>query len=157
MVTKTIIAKQIVNILNDSSLMVDPMGTSRVGSFCFMPNQDMSYSRQLPKIKLEFDDQNAPDEKSMGKENLKHQKYISFNAWITVGNNQAFEYEDQKYRNEELVEFLEECIENSIVNNQNSIQVHLSGFGDILSIGKDPKTNTYIGVKPIMFRYRKQF
>ena len=157
MVTKTIIAQEIVDILNNSGSMTDPLGSSRVGSFCFMPHQDLSYNRQLPKIKLSFNSQDEPDSKSMGKTNIKLQKYISINAWIYVNDNQKITVDGQKYKEEELVDYIQEEIENAIVANQSSIQVHLSGFGDILEIGKNDKTGTFIGVKPIMFRYRKQF
>lgn len=84
MVTKTQIAQQIVNVLNDSAKMVDPLGTDRVGSFCFMPHDDLSFNRMLPKLKIEFDDQSEPDSKGMGKANLKLQKYQSFNIYPYV-------------------------------------------------------------------------
>jgi len=157
MVNKTQIAKSVVNILNNSSYMNDPLGSSRVGSFAFMPHQDMSFNRQMPKIKIAFNDQDAPDEKSMGKNDIKLNKYISLNAWIYVAKNSAYTVDSQKYKEEELIDYIQEEIENAIVAGQEDIVPHLNGFGEVLEIGRNDKTGTFIGVKPIVFRYRKQF
>jgi len=157
MATKTQIAQQIVNILNDSSKMTDPLGSDRVGSFCFMPHDDLSFNRMLPKLKIEFDDQDEPNLKGMGKTNLKLQKYQSFNIWIYVQDNQSYTVGSTKYKNEELIDLIEESIENAIVNNQGQIQTHFTSFGSILSPAKNDGSNLIVGVKPVMFRYRKQF
>lgn len=143
----------LVVLLNDNTKMTDPLGSDRVGSFCFTEDQDLNFTRSLPKLQAVFSDSSAPDNRTYGQRN-KHDKYLTINVYIYVKRNTTY----GGYRNSSFVKYIEEEIENAVVRNQSSLgKNHLVGFGEVVSVGKHPDHDIFYGVKPIMFKYRKSF
>lgn len=148
--TNTIIGS-LIRIYNDSSKLPDPI-SGRVGSFFFGPNQEIVFTRYMPKGKVEGGI-TFSDDKSFGRAPKRAKHY---NIHVSFFTSEGIVDRNTGYKNEELVNDYLDRIEQVTLTNTGSVgQVVLES----MQVEEDPwyvqENGTYRGRYLFVFKDRR--
>lgn len=142
------------NILNNTSIVSDPLSTSRVGSFFFGPDQELSMMRFTPKGHVIEAKHTPADQHSFGRV-FRRDKIISIdiNFYVKRGESGTGSYSTLK--NRDLVHTYLNIIENALLTHSGSFgDAKLIGFGDIDRPVYESNGGYYIGTISPIFKAR---
>lgn len=144
------IIRDVKTILNSGSNVVDCYNGTRVGSLFFGPNDDMNFSKYMPKGQVT--DQNINSERyTFGNKPRREKSPAIFVYFFTKKGDKDF---TTGYKDKELVNDYLDRIEKAINDNIGSISgAHTPDYGETGRIEYDRENEIYWGVKPITFRF----
>lgn len=144
-----ILIGSILEILNDTTKLVDLYNGTRVGSFFFGTNQKLSFARYMPKGKVVSGERNF-NNKSFG---TGFQKDKTHTVEIVFTTKQGDVGSGTTKKNEELCLHYEQLIEDALTDNKIG-GFSLIGFGDIDEPAYIPATLTHMTIVPVVYLER---
>ena len=142
----------VLTVLNTGSYLTDPYNGTRVGSFAFGPDYEMTFGKYMPKIHV-TDGDYSTDRYTFGKSRRLKQPTINIYFYTKDGDKDF----NTNYKNRQLVYDYLDKIEDAISNNMTLIpNVKSPQFGNVGRVIYVQEQKIYWGVKPVTFTFIKE-
>lgn len=143
---------QIKNVLNDTSKLVDPLGTARTGNFVFGPDEELVFTRQMPKIQIDTFNKNTSNRTFGGQ--FKSQKTITLNIFFYTHKGDVDG--TSGYKNMNLVYHYLDLIEETLKTHCSDItEATIIDIGTVDRPIRNLEYGIYYGFVPIIYSWVK--
>ena len=142
---------RVIDILNEN--LPDPI-TNRAGSYAFGPDQDLVFTRYMPKIQVTDRLLITPTDTMSFGQSFERDKNFLFAINFYNQRNQEYTVSGSTYKNRTMTHHFLKEIEQTIIDNQQSKGLHGLEFGDVERVPYVPEYKAYVGTLPIMAKWR---
>jgi len=146
------IGSDVIRIINGS--MTDFYGTGRIGSYCLGPDQEIIFSKYMPKFQIKYG-QSSMYDKSFGR-SFERTKEKVLEVWFFTARGDVGSGTGLK--NTELVEYALEKVDEVLRDNADLVgSAHYVSHGTVDPPSFETTDNgaqVYAGMRPFVFRER---
>lgn len=145
---------RVINTLQNN--LTDPISASRVGSYIFGPDQDITYLRALPKVQVTFGPFETGRENMSFGQNKKKDKEITFSIWFYNKRGDVFTSgTGSRFINGLYTHEFMRLIEDTLGSNLQSMGLHGLVVGTVDGISYNKDQQIHLAELPINFQWRK--